>query len=47
MSVDYSYDNMRLSGFVSKPTASRKSRAMQFFYINNRVVKSKTAMAAL
>lgn len=47
MSVDYSYDNMSLSGFVSKPTASRKSRAMQFFYINNRVVKSKTAMAAL
>lgn len=47
MSVDYSYDNMRLSGFVSKPTASRKSRAMQFFYINNRVVKSKTAVAAL
>lgn len=47
MSVDYFYDNMRLSGFVSKPTASRKSRAMQFFYINNRVVKSKTAMAAL
>ena len=47
MNVDYSYDNMRLSGFVSKPTASRKSRAMQFFYINNRVVKSKTAMAAL
>lgn len=47
MSVDYSYDNMRLTGFVSKPTASRKSRAMQFFYINNRVVKSKTAMAAL
>lgn len=47
MSVDYSYNSMRLTGFVSKPTASRKSRAMQFFYINNRIVKSKTAMAAL
>ena len=47
MSVDYSYENMRLTGFVSKPTASRKSRAGQFFYINNRIVKSKTAMAAL
>lgn len=47
MSVDYSYENMRLMGFVSKPTASRKSRAGQFFYINNRIVKSKTAMAAL
>ena len=47
MSVDYSYENMRLTGFVSKPTASRKSRAGQFFYINNRIVKSKTAMVAL
>ncbi len=47
MSVDYSYEGMRLTGYVSKPTSSRKSRAMQFFYINNRIVKSKTAMAAL
>lgn len=45
--VDYSYENMRVSGFVSKPTASRKSRAMQFFFINERLVKSATAMAAL
>ena len=47
MSVDYSFNDMRLTGFVSKPTASRKSRAAQYFYINNRIVKSKTAMAAL
>lgn len=47
MSVDYSFNDMRLTGFVSKPTASRKSRAGQYFYINNRIVKSKTAMAAL
>lgn len=45
--VDYAYDNMRVTGYVSKPTASRKSRAMQFFFINNRLVKSATAMAAL
>ena len=47
ISVDYTYDNMRVSGFVSNPTVSRKSRAMQFFFINNRLVKSATAMAAL
>lgn len=47
MSVDYSLNDMRITGFVSKPTASRKSRAGQYFYINNRIVKSKTAMAAL
>ena len=47
MSVDSSFNDMRITGFVSKPTASRKSRAGQYFYINNRIVKSKTAMAAL
>ena len=47
MSVDYSFNDMRITGFVSKPTASRKRRAGQYFYINNRIVKSKTAMAAL
>lgn len=45
--VDYSYENMRITGFVSKPTSSRKSRAMQFFFINGRLIKSQTAMAAL
>lgn len=47
IAVDYTYENMRVKGYVSKPTASRKSRAMQFFFINSRLVKSATAMAAL
>ncbi len=45
--VDYSYENMKLTGFASKPASSRKSRAMQFFFINGRLIKSQTAMAAL
>lgn len=45
--VDYSVNNMRVTGVVSKPSMSRKSRAMQFFFINSRLVKSQTAMAAL
>ncbi len=45
--VDYSVNNMRISGVVTKPSASRKSRAMQFFFINSRLVKCQTAMAAL
>lgn len=45
--VDYSYENMRVTGYTSKPVASRKSRAMQFFFINGRLVKSATAMASL
>ncbi len=45
--VDYSVNNMRVSGVITKPSASRKSRAMQYFFINSRFVKSQTAMAAL
>lgn len=45
--VDYTYEDMRLTGFTSKPASSRKSRAMQFFFINSRLVKSATASAAL
>lgn len=45
--VDYSLNSMRITGFVSRPHQSRKSRAMQFFFINGRLVKSATAMAAL
>ena len=45
--VDYQYNSMRITGYVSKPHESRKSRAMQFFFINGRLVKSATAMAAL
>lgn len=45
--VDYSLGGMRVYGYTSKPHQSRKSRAMQFFFINGRYVKSTTAMAAL
>lgn len=45
--VDYTSNNMRVSGFVTKPSMSRKSRGMQFFFINSRLVKTQTAMAAL
>lgn len=47
VSVDYAFEGMRVTGFVSRPHQSRKSRAMQFFFINSRLVKSTTAMAAL
>ena len=45
--VDYSVNNMRVTGVVTKPEGARKSRAMEFFFINNRLVKCQTAMAAL
>ncbi len=46
--VSYAQNNIRIRGFVTKPTASVKAnRSMQMFYINGRYVRSKTAMAAL
>ncbi|MBQ8133337.1 MAG: DNA mismatch repair endonuclease MutL [Clostridia bacterium] len=48
VSVSYAQNNIRIRGFVTKPTASVKAnRSMQMFYINGRYVRSKTAMAAL
>lgn len=38
---------VRVSGYISKPSASRPNRNMQFFFINNRLVKTATGSAAL
>lgn len=45
--VEYALGGVRVSGFVSSPTASRANRTMQHFFINGRYVKTRTAMAAL
>ena len=45
--VDYELNHIRVSGFVSKPSASRPNRSMQNFFINGRYVKSRTAMVAM
>ncbi len=45
--VNSRWENCHLTGFVSKPTDSRPSRAMQTFFVNDRPVKSKILIAAL
>ncbi len=45
--VDSRWDQYSLSGYVSKPTDARPSRALQTFFVNNRPVKSKLLIAAL
>ena len=45
--ADYSFESVKISGLVSKPTRSRPNRNMQFFFVNGRLVKSGTASAAL
>ncbi len=45
--TNYELNGIQVSGLVSKPSYSRSNRSMQFFFLNGRLVKSKTATAAL
>ena len=45
--VDYTLNGVKVSGFVSKPSASRPNRSMQSFFINGRYVRTRTAAVAL
>ncbi len=38
---------IKVSGFITKPIAARGNRALQYFFVNGRYVKSKMLMAAL
>ena len=45
--VESRWDAYTLTGYVSKPTDSRPSRALQTFFVNDRPVRSKLLVAAL
>ncbi len=45
--VESRWEQYSLSGFVSKPTDSRPSRALQTFFVNGRPVKSRLLISAL
>ena len=45
--VSSRWESYSLTGFVSKPTDARPSRALQTFFVNDRPVKSKLLVAAL
>lgn len=45
--VEYEYEHVKVTGFVSRPSGSRPTRSMQNFFINGRYIRSRTAMAAL
>ncbi len=45
--LDSKWDAFTLTGFVSKPTDARPSRALQTFFVNGRPVKSRLLIAAL
>lgn len=45
--VNYDFGDLKVKGYISRPTASRANRNLQNFYINNRFVRTKTGIAAL
>lgn len=45
--VDSHWEKTALTGFVSRPTATRGTRANQLFFVNGRHIRSKTLTAAL
>lgn len=45
--AEYHGQGIEVSGYVSKPAASRPNRNMQFFFLNNRLIKTGTGSAAV
>lgn len=45
--VDYSHGGVAVHGFVCKPEHARPNRTMQHYFVNNRYVKTQTAMVAV
>jgi len=46
-SVEYEFDKISVSGFISKPDSPRGTRGGQTFFINGRYIKSRSLQAAL
>ena len=43
----YELEGVRVSGFISKPFNARPNRMMQYFFLNDRFIKTRTGMVAL
>ena len=44
--VDYTYEDIQISGVIGKPEISRSNRSNQLFFVNKRYIKDKTLSAA-
>ncbi len=47
MDVDYTFENMKVTGVVGKAEIARNNRAHQLFFVNNRYVKDKNLSSAV
>lgn len=45
--AEYELEGIRVSGFISRPFNARPNRSMQFFFLNNRFIKTRTGLVAL
>lgn len=45
--LEYSYNGISVSGYISKPLGAKSNHAFQNFFINKRYVKSMTCMHAI
>ena len=47
LKVDYTYEDIHISGVIGKPEIARSNRSNQLFFVNNRYVKDKTLSGAI
>ena len=47
LETSYELDKIGVSGFVCKPAAARPSRAMQYFFLNGRFIRSRSCAASM
>ena len=47
MDVDFTYEDMKVTGVVGKAEIARNNRSYQHFFVNNRYVKDKSLSAAV
>ena len=45
--VDYTFEDMKVTGVIGKPEISRSNKSNQLFFVNKRFVKDKTLSAAI
>ena len=44
--VEYTYDDIQITGVIGKPEIARSNRSNQLFFVNKRYIKDKTVSAA-
>ncbi len=47
LEVNYKLDGVEVSGYICKPMSSRPSRAMQYFFLNGRYIRSRSCVASM